>query len=158
MGYILVPLEGHCNTSVGTALKGYSFLMADEESNRAKAIEELREIVGENISDLMRAKKMNDRSLEALGVHRNNLNRARRGVAGSNLDTLALIARGLNVQPAVLLMRGAARQMTEVFTPPVPDSRLGDAWTRPDHSPLLKGKENAPSLRKIPKQKNKVRG
>jgi transcriptional regulator with XRE-family HTH domain len=124
-----------------------------------KEVAELRETVGENITELMTAKKANDRSFEKMGVPRNSLNRARRGSGGATLDTLALIAKALNVQPALLLMKGGAKHVSEVFTPPFPESEMGAGWTRPDRRrPLIEGKGNGKPIGEIPISRKKIKG
>ena len=122
-----------------------------------REVAELREVVAENITDLMASKKLNDRAIEKLGVPRNSINRARRGVGGATLDTLALIAKALNVQPALLLMKGGAKHVSEVFTPPFPDAQMGSGWTRPDRRPLIEGSGNGKSHREIPGLKKKIK-
>jgi transcriptional regulator with XRE-family HTH domain len=128
--------------------------MADKP-DLPKEVAELREVVGENITDLMTTKKLKDRDIEKLGVPRNSINRARRGAGGATLDTLALIAKALNVQPALLLMRGGAKHVSEVFTPPFPESEMGAGWTR---RPLLEGKGNGRPIGEIPIARKKIKG
>lgn len=122
--------------------------------NRKKPLapkaKELREIVGENVDLLMEAKGLDDRGLE--GVPKSNVFRVRKAMGGT-LDTVALIASALNVEPALLLTKGWAKQVSGVFTNPVPDSRLGDKWTRPDRRPLIEGKGNGRPTGDIPPKK-----
>jgi hypothetical protein len=129
-----------------------------DKPDLAKEVAELREVVAENITDLMTSRGLNDRSLEKQGVPRNSLNRARRGVAGANLDTLAMIADALGVQPALLLMRGGAKHVSEVFRTPAPDARLGSGWTRPDRQPLLQsGRDTQVKSSKVPASRQKIK-
>lgn len=131
--------------------------MADKP-DLPKEVAELREVVAENISDLMASKKLNDRGLQKLGVPRNSANRARRGVGGATLDTLAQIAKALNVQPALLLMKGGAKHVAEVFTSPFPDAKMGPGWAKPERRrPLIEGSANGKHIAEIPHSKRKIK-
>jgi DNA-binding Xre family transcriptional regulator len=102
----------------------------------------LRSVVADNVQRLMQGKIDSATALaKEAGVGRRTVDRLLDCNTAANLDTLQAVAAALNVQPWELVAGGEARSvLSRVFAPPVPDSRLGPAWTRPDRrKPLLQG-------------------
>lgn len=115
---------------------------------------ELRSVLAENLEDLMERNGWNDYRVAAeSGVGRNTVARVRKRTVAANLDTVQALARAFSVQAPVLLMKGGVRQLAAVFANPVPDSRLGSKWTRPDRGPLLHSETGSHSRQKIKSQK-----
>jgi hypothetical protein len=99
---------------------------------------ELRDVLAENLEALMDRNGWNDGKVGAeSGVGRNTVARVRKRTVAANLDTVQALAAAFGVQPPVLLMLGGVRQLAAVFATPVPDTKLGNGWTRPDRKPLL---------------------
>lgn len=109
---------------------------------------ELRDVLADNLEVLMEKNGWNDGKVgQESGVGRNTVARVRKRTVAANLDTVQALANAFGVQPPVLLMHGGVRQLAAVFATPVPDAKLGTAWTRPDRKPLLQSENVKPSAR-----------
>lgn len=119
---------------------------------------DLRDVIADNLDQLMGVKNLTNTQLGAeSGVGRNTVDRIRRKMVAANLDTIQAVAKALNVHPSLLLMKGGAAQLANVFATPVPDARLGAGWTRPDRRPLIEGSGNGKTHREIPHTKRKIK-
>jgi hypothetical protein len=100
--------------------------------------QDLRKVLADNLNDLMGKHQLNNIQVEtASGVGRNTVKRVRRQMVAANLDTVQALADAFKTEAWLLLMKGGVGSVGKVFTTPVKDARLGNAWTRPDRKPLL---------------------
>lgn len=94
-------------------------------------------MLAENVTELQGA-RTDVQMAEGSGVSYKVFSRIK-AKGNTSIDTLSAVAKALDVPPYLLLMKGAAQSyMRKVFSTPIPDQRLGAAWTRPDRrKPLL---------------------
>ena len=80
-----------------------------------------------------------------LGVNRRTVDRMLACTISTTIDTLQAVSQRLLVEPWQLLLRSETQSaLRKVFSTPVPDDRLGPAWTRPDRrKPLIQGSVSA---------------
>lgn len=98
---------------------------------------ELKAVLSENLKILLGGKPDFAKLGKAAGIGRNTVIRAYKAENAATVDTIEALAEVMDIQPWLLLMRGGASSVRQVFTKPVPDERLGARWTRPDREPLL---------------------
>lgn len=102
---------------------------------------ELRGVLSANLEELIERYQVTNTDIEkASGIDRTTVGRIRRREIATNLDTLQAISAAFGVDPWMLLdprrISGVTAKLLSIK--PVPDERLGSAWTRPDRQrPLL---------------------
>ena len=123
--------------------------MQKEEKEVPQKARELRDTVAENVDLVMKVKGLDNRSVPH--APKSNVFRVRAG-AGGTLDTIAMIAAGLDVEASNLLKKGWAREVYGTFLSQDADDKEKMAVRKP----LMVGAGNGRTRRIIPTPKRKT--